>query len=86
MTDATSDVAQLKTLVEQLQKRIDELETKMLEAHPPGEVSDDVMLAISAACAAFLGKRAVIKQVHHRRTSAWAAQGRRAIHTSHNIF
>ncbi len=86
MTDATTDVAQLKVLVEQLQARVDDLEAQMLEQHPPGQVSDDVLMAISAACAAYLGKRAVIKQIHHRRPRNWASQGRRAIQTSHTTF
>lgn len=86
MTEATTDVAQLKELVEQLQARVDDLESRMLEQHPPGQVSDDVLMAISAACAAYLGKRAVIKQIHHRRPRNWASQGRRAIQTSHTTF
>lgn len=89
MTNATTSpagVAELKAMVEQLQERLDDLENRMTERHPPGEVSDEVLMAISAACAAYLGKRAVIKQIHRRRPRNWAAQGRRAVQTSHNVY
>ena len=71
-------VADLKALVAELVARVLTLETQAEERHP--EVSDDVLLAISAACAAYLGKRATIKQVHLRRGSVWATQGRAAQH------
>jgi methylmalonyl-CoA carboxyltransferase large subunit len=46
-------------------------------------VSEDVLLAISAAIAAYLGKRATIRQVHLRRGSTWAATGRVAAQEMH---
>ncbi|MDQ1536344.1 MAG: methylmalonyl-CoA carboxyltransferase subunit [Actinomycetota bacterium] len=69
-------IAELKALVAQLVDRVQTLETQAAERHP--EVSDDVLLAISAAVAAYLGKRATIKQVHLMRGSTWATQGRQA--------
>lgn len=88
MTDAKTSESQITALlarVEELEKRLEELEDFSFSKHPPGEVSDEVLMAISAACAAYLGKRPVIKHVHHHRKRAWANQGRRAIQTSHNL-
>jgi methylmalonyl-CoA carboxyltransferase large subunit len=81
-TNNTSDtVAELKALVAELSARIKTLEDQAALWHP--EVSEEVLLAISAACAAYLGKRATIKQVHLRRGGGWAAQGRAAAQQSH---
>ena len=74
-------VAELKTLVAELGARLRTLEDQAAHWHP--EVSEEIMVAISAACAAYLGKRATIKQVHLRRGSAWAAQERAAVQQSH---
>ncbi|MHB1475279.1 MAG: hypothetical protein ACYCV4_16980, partial [Dermatophilaceae bacterium] len=71
----------LKALVAELAARVQTLEEQVAQRHP--EVSEDVLLAIAAACAAYLGKRATIKQVHLRRGSTWASQGRAAAQQSH---
>jgi len=80
-SDTTHSVAELRALVAELAARIQTLEEQAAQRHP--EVSEDVLLAISAACAAFLGKRATIKQVHLHRGSTWAAQGRAVHQQSH---
>jgi len=80
-SDTSDTVAELKALVAELSSRIQSLEDQAALWHP--EVSEEVLLAISAACAAYLGKRATIKQVHLRRGSTWASQGRAAAHQSH---
>ncbi len=82
MSDSDGTIADLKALVAELAERVKTLEDQAEQRHP--EVSEDVMLAISAACAAYLGKRAIIKQVHLRRGSVWAAQGRAAAQRSHS--
>jgi methylmalonyl-CoA carboxyltransferase large subunit len=81
MSETNDTVAELKALVAQLGTRVQALEEQVAHSHP--EVSEDVLLAISAACAAYLGKRATIKQVHLRRGSGWASQGRYALQQSH---
>lgn len=73
---------ELKALVEQLGARVVLLEEEL--AGRRAEVGEDVLLAISAACAAYLGKRATIKHVHLRRGSAWASAGRSAVQHSHS--
>ena len=49
-----------------------------------GEVPEDVVLAISAAVAAYLGTRATVKQVRLRRQGVWGAHGRAGQHHSHS--
>ena len=72
-TQGTQGIADLKALVAQLVARVQMLEEQAAQRHP--EVSEEVLLAISAACAAYLGKRATIKQVHLRRGGGWATAG-----------
>jgi methylmalonyl-CoA carboxyltransferase large subunit len=58
-------------------------------APPPpalGEgLSEELVLVLSAAVAAFLGKKAPIRQIHLVGTAAWAQQGRVAIQASHAL-
>jgi len=77
----TDTVAELKALVAELAARVQTLEEEAAQRHPA--VSDDVLLAITAACAAYLGKRATIKQVHLRRGGAWATQGLATVQQQH---
>src|SRR5450759_5814319 len=79
--EPTETIAELRALVAELVARVQTLEEQAAQRHP--EVSEDVLLAISAACAAYLGKRATIKQVHLRRGSTWASQGRATAQQSH---
>jgi methylmalonyl-CoA carboxyltransferase large subunit len=81
MSETNETFAELKALVTELSARVQTLEEVAAKQHP--EVSEDVLLAISAACAAYLGKRASIKQVHLRRGSSWTSQGRAAAQQSH---
>lgn len=81
MSETNDTVVELKALVAELVARVQTLEEQAARRHP--EVSEDVLLAISAACAAYLGKRATIKQVHLRRGETWASQGRTAVQQSH---
>ncbi|HEX7535474.1 MAG TPA: hypothetical protein VF391_00535 [Dermatophilaceae bacterium] len=80
-TKPTETIADLKALVVELAARVQTLEEEAAQRHP--EVSEDVLLAISAACAAYLGKRATIKQVHLRRGGAWATQGLATVQQQH---
>lgn len=49
------------------------------------ELPEEILLAISAAVAAFLGKRAPIRQIRLLSSGAWAQQGRAFIQASHRI-
>ncbi|HEY8883430.1 MAG TPA: hypothetical protein VIM47_08535 [Dermatophilaceae bacterium] len=79
--EPTETMAELKALVAELAARVQTLEEEATQRHPA--VSEDVLLAISAACAAYLGKRATIKQVHWRRGGAWATQGLATVQQQH---
>jgi hypothetical protein len=48
-------------------------------------ISEEEVLAISAAVAAWLGVQAHIRQIRLIRTGAWAQQGRVTIQTSHRL-
>ena len=84
-TPADASVEELRTQVAALAERLSFLESRMDAFHPQDEIPQDVLLAISAACAAYLGHRATIKLVHLRRQSSWASQGRTDVHHSHAI-
>src|SRR5262245_16751809 len=48
-------------------------------------ISEEVMLAIAAAVAAYLGERAHIRVVRLAPSNAWAQQGRVSIQASHRL-
>lgn len=49
-------------------------------------ISEEELLAISAALAAWLGVQAHIRQIRLIRTGSWAQQGRVTIQTSHHLI
>jgi methylmalonyl-CoA carboxyltransferase large subunit len=55
-------------------------------ASPTAEgLSEEILLVISAAIAAYLGKKAPIRQIRLLRSDAWAQQGRATIQASHAL-
>jgi methylmalonyl-CoA carboxyltransferase 12S subunit len=52
-------------------------------APAPDGVSEELVLVLGAAVAAFLGKRAPIRQIRLLGSAAWAQQGRVTIQASH---
>jgi methylmalonyl-CoA carboxyltransferase large subunit len=57
-------------------------------AAPPAEaagLSEELLLVISAAVAAFLGKKPHIRQIRLVGTTAWSQQGRVTIQASHAL-
>ncbi|HSJ19854.1 MAG TPA: hypothetical protein VK964_04705 [Nocardioidaceae bacterium] len=79
--------AELLAAVRTLAERVDQLETELEAVRRTTEpgVPDDVIVAVSAAVAAFLGHRAKVKQVHYRTGQAWAQQGRVVVQGQHNV-
>src|SRR5262249_12909119 len=55
--------------------------------HSSGEepLSEEIILVIAAAVAAFLGKKALIRQIRLLGSAAWAQQGRVTIQASHTL-
>lgn len=86
--EITLSAAQFTALQEQfaaLAARVDQLEGDLAAVRAGAPLDADVVLAISAAVAAYLGKRATVKQVRLRRASSWSAQGRASHQQSHAI-
>jgi methylmalonyl-CoA carboxyltransferase large subunit len=53
-------------------------------AVPPADgLSEELVVVISAAIAAYLGKRPHIRQIRLLRSDAWAQQGRATVQASH---
>jgi methylmalonyl-CoA carboxyltransferase 12S subunit len=79
---ATLTISELESQIAALTKRLQELEGKT--AAPEG-ITEEEVLAISAAVAAYLGVRAHIKQIRLIGGNAWAQQGRVSIQASHRL-
>ncbi|QEH31844.1 hypothetical protein OJF2_03090 [Aquisphaera giovannonii] len=63
-----------------------EAEAPAAATAPAGEgLSEETVLVIASAIAAFLGKRAHIRQIRLIRSDAWAQQGRVTIQASHAL-
>jgi methylmalonyl-CoA carboxyltransferase large subunit len=86
----------LEAQIAELTRRLAELEARNAPAAPapvqqaaPAPVvegiTEEEVLAISAAVAAFLGVRAHIRQIRLVSTNAWAQQGRVYIQASHRL-
>ena len=63
----------------------------VMKEAPPAEpvktkITEEELLAISAALAAYLGVRVHIKQIRLLSSHAWAQEGRVSIQASHNLF
>lgn len=56
-----------------------------MNAAAPEVISEEMLLVISAAVAAFLGERRRIRQIRLLNSSAWALQGRVSIQASHHL-
>ena len=94
------EIKSLETELEALRHRVEKLEsllayaakatpeaegTKAVDPPAKQEVSAEIFLAISAALAAFLGKRASIRQIRLTGETPWATQGRATVQASHGI-
>lgn len=85
--DVLSLIADLRAELNTLRQRVNTLEVQARQttrAAPAGPSEDD-MLVISAAVAAFLGVNARIRQVHLVHSSAWAQVGRMGVQASHRF-
>ena len=60
-------------------------ETAPQPAPPKQEITEEELIAISAALAAYLGVRVRIKQIRLLSSHAWAQQGRVSIQASHYL-
>ena len=76
-------LAELAEAVRVLTERVAELESSLEEQEAAG-IPEEVVIAISAAVAAFLGHRAKVKQMHYRTGAAYAQQGRAVVQGRHD--
>jgi methylmalonyl-CoA carboxyltransferase 12S subunit len=76
-------LADLLETVRMLTERVSRLEATLQEQDSTG-LPEEVVVAISAAVAAFLGHRARIKQLHYRTGAAYAQQGRAVVQGRHD--
>lgn len=84
--EGTPGQAELLARIEELTRRVEWLEASMADGPAaPTDVPPEVVLAISAAVAAYLGKRAVVRQIHLSGSTSWAQQGRAAVMASHGF-
>ena len=73
---------ELLAAIAALTARVDSLESELAAVRaelPRPEVPPEVVMAISAAVAAFLGHRARLKAVRYSSSPAWQAQYRTAV-------
>jgi len=90
-TQVTDALKELRQELTRLRERVAALEeakphTPLPQAARAAEaegLSEELLLVISAAIAAFLGKRPHIRQIHMLGSTAWAQQGRVTIQASH---
>jgi methylmalonyl-CoA carboxyltransferase 12S subunit len=84
LADVLAAVQALSGQVEVLAGRLEALESELAQVRaglPQEEIPEEVVIAISAAVAAFLGHRARLKHVRYRTGSdAWTQHGRAAVH------
>jgi methylmalonyl-CoA carboxyltransferase large subunit len=80
-------IAQMRDEIGALSRRVNELERRTGERAKAAdtEPSEETLLAISAAVAAFLGVRAHVRQVRLVHSTAWAQVGRMGVHASHRL-
>lgn len=97
VTDLAGTLEQLQAQMAEMAERLAALEKRngggngtapapvAAPAPAPAAITEEEMLAISAAIAAYLGVRAHIRQIRLLSTSAWAQQGRVSIQASHRL-
>ncbi len=90
------ELEMLRAQIEALNARLAELQKAAGLAQPAAPVaaaappvsetiSEEILIALSAAVAAYLGKRAPIRHVRLLGTTAWGQQGRVSIQASHGL-
>lgn len=72
--------ADLQALVTELSQRLTALEGEVADLKANQQIPEDVMVAISAAVAAFLGHKAKVKAVRLRSSHSWSHESRGRLH------
>jgi methylmalonyl-CoA carboxyltransferase large subunit len=83
---AQPSAEELLARIEELTRRVEWLEASQpVGGQVPTTIPPDVVLAISAAVAAYLGHRAKVRQIRLSGSATWSQQGRTSIMKSHAI-
>ena len=99
VNELSATIEQLQTQMAELARRLEGYEeTKASAPVPPvnidpvnidkdvpAGITEEELIAISAAIGAYLGVRAHIRQIRLVSTTAWAQQGRVSIQASHQL-
>lgn len=93
VTDLAAALEHLQAQMAEMSRHIAFLEQRnaasggaAIQAEPvPAAITEEELVAISAALGAYLGVRAHIRQIRLVGTSAWAQQGRASIQASHGL-
>src|SRR6516225_9448706 len=96
MSTPTTDLARIVDALEALRREVARLGERVaaLEGAPAPSapavaaadgLSEELVLVIGAAIAAYLGKRPHIRQIRLLRSDAWAQEGRTTIQASHAL-
>lgn len=81
----SAEIAQLKQMISALTERLASVETAPAASPAQEAMSEETLLAIAAAVAAYLGHKPKIKQIRLIRSASWAQEGRVSIQASHRI-
>ena len=85
LEELRAQIAELASRLERLE-RGEAVEVAEAPESVSARMTEEEMLAVSAAIAAYLGVRAHIRQIRLVSTSAWAQQGRVSIQASHSLM
>jgi methylmalonyl-CoA carboxyltransferase large subunit len=96
MTSEAVDLARLADAVEALRREVGRLSDRVAALEGAARpavaapraadgLSEELVLVISAAIAAYLGKKPHIRQIRLLRSDAWAQEGRATIQASHAL-
>lgn len=83
-----TELTQVRAQQSELARQIASLQRSVAAPPAPAEeLSEEILLVLSAAVAAYLGRGARIRTAHyvHEGTSPWAQQGRAFIQASHAL-
>ena len=78
----SEEIGQLRAELRAITRRLESLEEEVRQLRPP--LPEDDLFLLAAAVAAYLGKRASIRQVRLLGTRNWSQQGRVTLQASHN--
>lgn len=87
LADVVALLESLRADVARLGERVSSLEAARATPAPaaPAPIDDHTLRVIAATIAAYLGKKAHIRQIQLLGSDAWAQQGRVAIQASHAL-